>query len=154
MARVEDEDLDRLYREHDERLWRAVFAFAGDREVASDPVAEDFAQCLRRGEAVREPGRWIWRAAFRIAGGELQNRRRRRALMPDQEAGSYGIPERVLDALGRISPRQRAAVVLHDYVGYSTKEVEEVLGSTVATVRVHLSQGRRRLRALLQVSDG
>jgi RNA polymerase sigma-70 factor (ECF subfamily) len=156
VRRVEtDEEFDRLYREHGERLWRAVLAFAGDREVASDAVAEAFAQCLNRGEAVRDPGRWIWRAAFRIAAGELKDRRRRQAMSMRAET-SYEIPEaatQVLEALGGLSPRQRAAVVLHDHAGYSTKEVTVILGSTAATVRVHLSQGRRRLRALLEADD-
>jgi DNA-directed RNA polymerase specialized sigma24 family protein len=41
VARVEiDDELDHLYRKHGERLWRAVFAFCGDREVASDAVSE------------------------------------------------------------------------------------------------------------------
>jgi RNA polymerase sigma factor (sigma-70 family) len=156
VARVEtDEELDRLYREHGERLWRAVLAFAGDREVASDAVAEAFAQCLGRGQAVRDPGRWIWRAAFRIAAGELKDRRRRQEMSGRAEEW-YEIPEaatQILEALGRLSPRQRAAVILHDHVGYSAKEVAAILGSTAATVRVHLSQGRRRLRTLLEVSD-
>lgn len=156
MARVErDAELDHLYREHGERLWRAVFAFAGDHEVASDAVAEAFAQCLGRGAAVRDPGRWIWRAAFRIAAGELKDRRRRQAMSVRAEDW-YEIPEaatQILEALGRLSPRQRAAVVLHDHVGYSAKEVAEILGSTAATVRVHLSQGRRRLRVLLGTDD-
>jgi RNA polymerase sigma factor (sigma-70 family) len=156
VARVEsDEELDRLYREHGERLWRAVLAFAGDREVASDAVAEAFAQCLGRGAAVRDPGRWIWRAAFRIAAGELKDRRRRHAMSVRTEDWNE-IPEaasQILEALGRLSPRQRAAVVLHDHVGFSAKEVAATLGSTAATVRVHLSQGRRRLRALLEADD-
>ena len=68
--------LERVYREEGDRLWRAVLAFAGDPEVASDAVAEAFAQALRRGEAIRNPKRWVWRAAFRIAAGELAARRR------------------------------------------------------------------------------
>jgi RNA polymerase sigma-70 factor (ECF subfamily) len=150
-----DEELDRLYREHGDRLWRAVLGFAGDREVASDAVAEAFAQCLNRGTAVRDPARWIWRAAFRIAAGELKDRRRRQEMSVRME-DSYEIPEaaaQILEALTRLSPRQRAAVVLHDHVGYSAREVASILGSTAATVRVHLSQGRRRLRALLEAGD-
>ncbi|HJS26677.1 MAG TPA: hypothetical protein VJ913_06090, partial [Actinomycetota bacterium] len=58
-------------------MWRAVLAFAGDPEVASDAVAEAFAQVLRRGEDVRDPEGWVWRAAFRIASGELKERRKR-----------------------------------------------------------------------------
>jgi RNA polymerase sigma-70 factor (ECF subfamily) len=68
----------------------------------------------------------------------------------------YEIPEaatQILEALGGLSPRQRAAVVLHDHVGYSAKEVAAIMGSTAATVRVHLSQGRRRLRTLLEAGD-
>jgi DNA-directed RNA polymerase specialized sigma24 family protein len=59
--------LERLYREDGARLWRALMAFSGDREVASDAVAESFAQALGRGDDLRDPQRWVWRAAFRIA---------------------------------------------------------------------------------------
>lgn len=150
-----EEELDRLYREHGDRLWRAVLGFAGDREVASDAVAEAFAQWLNRGAAVHDPARWIWRAAFRIAAGELKDRRRRHEMSVRTE-DSYEIPEaaaEILEALKRLSPRQRAAVVLHDHVGYSAREVASILGSAAATVRVHLSQGRRRLRGLLGAND-
>src|SRR5947208_5737869 len=66
-----------LYRCHRERLWRALVAFTADRDVASDATAEAFAQLLRRGAVVRDPASWVWRAAFRIAGGELEARRAR-----------------------------------------------------------------------------
>lgn len=68
----------------------------------------------------------------------------------------YEIPEaagQILEALSRLSPRQRVSVILHDHIGYSTKEVAAIVGSTAATVRVHLSHGRRRLRTLLEVDD-
>ena len=84
MRRVQDapagvrrhEEIERLYREHGSRMWRALLAFAGDPEVASDAVAEAFAQALRRGSEIRDPERWVWRAAFRIAAGALKERRR------------------------------------------------------------------------------
>lgn len=68
----------------------------------------------------------------------------------------YEIPEaalQILEGLSRLSPRQRAAMILHDHVGYSAKEAAAILGSSAATVRVHLSHGRRRLRTLLEVDD-
>jgi RNA polymerase sigma-70 factor (ECF subfamily) len=55
----------------------------------------------------------------------------------------------LLAALERISPMQRAAVVLHHGAGYPVAEVAEILGSTSAAVKVHLMRGRRRLRDLL-----
>ena len=37
-------DLERLYQESGDRLWWALFAYAGDREIASDAAAEAFRQ--------------------------------------------------------------------------------------------------------------
>ena len=132
------------------RLWRAVFAFSGDREVSSDAVAEAFAQALERGAAVRSPDRWVWRAAFRIAAGELQARRRRGGEVPEE---SYEMNEPgpdLLAALRRISSKQRAVLILYYYADLPVRQVAEALGSSRPTVRVHLSQGRKRLRRLLE----
>lgn len=146
-------ELGRLWREHGLRLWRAVYAYAGHREVADDAVAEAFAQCLGRGSGVRSPERWIWRAAFALAAGELK-RRRRWVRAPEDEAYEMTEPATdLLRALRLLPPRQRAALVLHYFAGYPTRDVARVLGSSAATVRVHLSQGRRRLRRLLEDSD-
>jgi RNA polymerase sigma-70 factor (ECF subfamily) len=146
-------DVERLYREHGARLWRAVFAFTGDREIASDSVSEAFLQVLQRGDEVHSPLAWIWRASFRIAAGELKDRRRRGATgNPSVKEQSYEIPEpaeEVVRALMALSPNQRAAVVLHHYAGYPVKEIAAMIGSTSAAVRVHLSVGRKRLRELL-----
>ena len=59
--------LEAVYRRDSDRLWRSLFAFAGDADIASDAVAEAYAQLLRRGDAVSDPAAWASRAAFRIA---------------------------------------------------------------------------------------
>src|SRR5947208_16332565 len=84
-------EVERVYREKGDRMWRALLAFAGDPEVASDAVAEAFAQALRRGGEIRDPERWVWRAAFRIAAGALKERRRE---VPGvEEEASYEMEE-------------------------------------------------------------
>jgi RNA polymerase sigma-70 factor (ECF subfamily) len=145
--------LERLYREDGARLWRALVAFSGDREVASDAVAEAFAQALGRGNDLRDPQRWVWRAAFRIAAGELKDRRRFQAQAFDPGYEMAEPPARLVGGLARLSPNQRAALVLHYYAGYPTNEIAGILGSSAATVRVHLSQGRKRLRRILEERD-
>jgi RNA polymerase sigma-70 factor (ECF subfamily) len=148
-----DRSFDVLYREQADRLWRAVFAYTGDREVTSDAVAEAFAQSLRRGDALRSPKAWVWRAAFQIARGELK---RRAAVSPPTEERSYEVAEpawELIGALRSLPERQRVVLVLRYYAGYSVREIAEIVGSTAATVRVHLSRGRRRLRDLLEEED-
>jgi len=145
--------VERLYRTEGARLWRAVMGYSGDREVANDAVAEAFAQVLARGEAVHEPLPWLWRSAFRIAAGELKARGR---IGPAVAEATYEMPDPVADvvrALARLSPNQRAAVILHDYAGLPTAEVAGIMGIASATVRVHVSHARRRLRKQLEVRD-
>jgi RNA polymerase sigma-70 factor (ECF subfamily) len=143
-------DIYRLYREHGDRLWRAVFAFSQDREISDDAVSEAFAQCIRRGDEVRDPMAWVWTAAFRIAGGALKERG---SSVTHQVEPSYEMPEepgRLMAMLRELPKQQRACLVLRHYVGYDTEEIATILGISRATVRVHLSRGRRALRALLE----
>jgi RNA polymerase sigma-70 factor, ECF subfamily len=143
-------DFEDLYRAEHAKLWRSVFAFAQDRAVTDDAVAEAFAQCLRRRDAVRDPRAWVWRAAFKIASGELHARLRSVEPVLDTAAALPDGTGDLFDALRRLPERQRATLVLRHYAGYPTDEIARILGSSRATVRVHMSRGRRRLRELLQ----
>jgi RNA polymerase sigma factor (sigma-70 family) len=161
MARVErapagverGERLERLYREQGARMWHAVLAFAGDPEVASDAVSEAFAQALRRGDAIRDAERWVWRTVFRVASGELKARRRTVAMSIERTYVMEEPARELVAALSRLSERQRAAVVLHHAAGYPIREVAAIVGSTPAAVKVHLMRARRRLRELLDETD-
>jgi RNA polymerase sigma factor (sigma-70 family) len=149
------EGVEALYRADAERLWRAVYAFAGDAEIASDAVAEAFAQVLHRGPAVRDPAAWTWRTAFRIAAGALDARR------PADGAGTratdhldrYADPD-LIAALRRLPEAQRAAVVLFYYADLPIRDIATRLGSNSLAVRANLSRGRSRLRQLLGDHDG
>jgi RNA polymerase sigma-70 factor, ECF subfamily len=116
-------------------------------------MAEAFAQALGRGDAIRDQGRWVWRSAFRIAAGEMKQRSQRRSLMDDRFYEMTEPPTDLLRVLRQLSFKQRAVIILHFYAGHSTKEVAGILGCTTGTVRVHISQGRKRLRQLLEEED-
>lgn len=142
--------VERCYREQREKLWRSLLLFTGDRDIADDAVGEAFAQVLRRGAAVRDPARWVWRSAFAIARGEL----RRRGDAGELLDVPVEMPEPTVDlvrALKQLSPKQRASIVLHHYAGYSNGEVAAIIGSSAPAVGVHLQRARARLRALLEV---
>ena len=142
-----------LYRAHGSRLLRNVLLYSGDREIANDAVAEAFAQAMRRGEAVRDPLAWVTRAAFKIAAGALKERRRTDYPLAEQP---YEMPEPAVElvaAFARLSPKQRAAVILHHRDGYTLAEVADLIGSTTSAVGVHLNRARKRLRDLMGDHD-
>jgi RNA polymerase sigma factor (sigma-70 family) len=151
--RADVERVERVYREDGARLWRAVFLAFGSRDVADDAVAEAFAQALRRGRALRDPAAWVWRAAFRIAAGELKSRGETEAFEV-HEADSMREPFVDLwRALAKLPPKQRASVVLADYAGWRHREIARAIDSSVSAVGVHIHRARKRLRELLEGSD-
>ena len=148
-------DIESLYRADADRLWRAVYAFAGDREIASDSVAEAYAQLLRRGAAVRDPAAWVWRTAFQVSRGALKTRRRDEFLAstPKESADTH-IDQDLLTAVRQLPDGQRAAVILFYYADLPVREIADRLGTNSLAVRANLSRGRRRLRDLLGDRDG
>jgi RNA polymerase sigma-70 factor (ECF subfamily) len=144
-----------VYREDADRLWRAVLAYTGDPDIASEAVAEAFAQALRRGAAIRDPAAWTWRAAFQIAAGALKARRVGDRMSGGVDTGRmdrYADPD-LLAALRQLPDAQRAAVILFYYADLPIREIAARLGSNQLAVRANLSRGRRRLHDLLGDDD-
>lgn len=83
---VANDRMEEVYRLHGRKLWRALVGFTSDPELASDALAEAFTQALARGDAIQDPESWVWRAAFRLAVGELKARNRP---LPATRAPSY-----------------------------------------------------------------
>ena len=148
------QSVETLYRDDADRLWRAVRAFAGDPDIASEAVAEAYAQALRRGPVVRDPAAWVWRASFRIAAGALKARGPERDLVAatDEHRDHYEDPDLLL-ALQRLPESQRAAVILFYYADLPIGQIASRLGSNALAVRANLSRGRKRLRELLGDGD-
>jgi RNA polymerase sigma-70 factor (ECF subfamily) len=157
-------NVESAYRTDGDRLWRAVYAWSGDADVASDSVAEAFAQLIHRGQAVRDPAAWAWRTAFRLAAGAMKASRAAGRFVPAEAGVSserpepgyvdrYGDPD-LLAALSRLSDGQRAAVILFYYADLPIAAIASRLGSNQLAVRANLSRGRRRLRQLLGDDHG
>src|SRR4029453_11487281 len=109
-----------VFRSVHARLWRSLLLFTGDAESASDAVAEAFAQVLRRGDAADDVEAWVWRSAFRIAGGLVSARSTSTDLdLVDGSAPLTGSLAEFVGLLGALSPQQRACVALR-YVGAYT----------------------------------
>jgi RNA polymerase sigma-70 factor (ECF subfamily) len=145
------EAIEALYRAHGDRIWRAVVAYAQDPEIASDAVAEAFAQAIVRGDALRSPAGWVWRSAFRIAAGMLKDRSRSTPLVGTEY---YEMPSGTRDliaSLATLPVKQRAAVILFYYADYPISQIADILQSNALAVRVNLSRGRKRLARILEV---
>jgi RNA polymerase sigma-70 factor (ECF subfamily) len=149
-----DSQVERLFRAEAGNLWRAVLVFAGGRrDIADDAVAEAFARAIVYEGRIRRPVGWLYQVAFRLAAEQLRRERRMNVAEPAVPVESPEVIG-VLEALRRLSPRQRVAVVLFHEVDLPVSEIARRMGISSATVRVHLHRGRRRLRELLDEGGG
>lgn len=150
---TEAQDFDALFREAGPGVFRTLYAYTGGRrDIAEEAMAEAFARALARSGAIRDPVAWIYRTAFRLANEELRAERRRGPAPNEAEAPPPELSG-LIDALRRLSPNQRAAIVLRHVLDLDVPEVAKRMGTAAPTVRVHIHRGRKRLRELLGAEE-
>jgi RNA polymerase sigma-70 factor (ECF subfamily) len=116
-------------------------------------MAEAFARLVANVDSVREPRAWLYRTGYRIVVDELRRERRTRGSSVEGFADdSYPslLSGRLRQALAALSAEQRLAVFLAYQADLPLREVAELSGCSVATVRVRLHRARRALRVLLE----
>jgi RNA polymerase sigma-70 factor (ECF subfamily) len=172
LRRADISGLETLVRRYQLQATRAAYLVVRDRQLAEDIVCDAFLRCYERIQQFdtdRPFGPWFLRAVVNDAL-KAANRRARHVsldqthaldglsfseLLPSHEAGPDVLAEfaelrgQVRAALERLTPRQRAAIVLHYFVGLSGPEIANELSSPLGTVKRRLHDGRSRLRALL-----
>jgi RNA polymerase sigma-70 factor, ECF subfamily len=150
---TEAHDFDALFREAGSGVFRTLYAYTGGRrDIAEEAMAEAFARALARSSGIRDPVAWIYRTAFRLVNEELRAERRRGPSPQDVESPPPELT-RLIGALRRLSPNQRAAVVMRHVLDLEIVEIARRMGTAAPTVRVHLHRGRKRLRERRSVSS-
>jgi len=82
----------------------------------------------------------------RVRRASVAVRKAIHALPPDDAIAAVEERETVVRALARLTPRQRAAIVLTELLEFSSDEAAEALGVRPSTVRVLAKRARDALR--------
>ena len=154
-----------LVAENAARVIRLAYHMLGDWDEARDLAQETFARaylCLTQYDPERSFATWLCTIAARLAADRLRHRRvvwraDGRLAAEARNAAAEVDPDMMLSlrqALGRLTPRQRQAVVLCDLHGFSATEASAMIGCRASTVRVLRLLARRRLRDLMSPDQG
>ncbi len=163
--------LEMLVRTHQLRAMRAAYLVAHDRALAEDIVQTAFLRVIDhigQFDPSRPFGPWFLRIVVNDAVKAVSRDRRHLSLDDDRPEGDVSadsLPahdvdpagillraetqEEVATALARLTPRQRAVVVLRYYAGLSEAEMMDELGWPRSGVKWHLHAARKRLAELL-----
>ena len=121
------------------RAWRAIPRFRGDASFSTwvHRITVNTAWTQRK------------RAAKHVAT-ELEDTVVDTGQTPEQAGEAADLRRRLVAAIERLSPGQRAVVVLRDVSGWSHAEIARELEITQTTAKVRLHRARKRLQTLLE----
>lgn len=155
-----------IYGATRQRLFGLLAYQTGSRDEALDILQDTYLVALRSIDRYRAAGSlesWLVGIAMRRACDWKRRflpRLKRSRSLEDLPSGQEGTSRPYLEegrhlrqALSRLSDRQRSAVLLHEWFGYSYREVGESMGINEATARVHCFRGREILRELLSPAE-
>ena len=153
---------DEFFAAESETLYRRMRIVTRDHHEAEEVVQDAFLAMYERWDriaTIADPVAYLYQTAFNV--WRKRTRRATRAIRhvfaPTPGADEFDAADArtvVGQALGYLTPRQRAAVVLTDLVGMPSEEAGEILGVRAVTARVLASQARAVLRERLGELDG
>lgn len=145
-------DLERLFREHWPRAYRAAHLVTGDAAAAEDIAQEAFLAAIRnldRFDRRRPFAPWL----HRIVVNRAVDWTRARKLRAEVELGEWlpasPPPEfdgSALARIGELAPEHRAVVVLRYVLEYTPGEIAELLEVPRGTVNSRLRRGLDRMK--------
>jgi len=151
---------DTFFAEEHERLFKALYFVTGNRQDAEELMQEAFLKLWERWDdpKIYDPTGYL----FRVALNAFRSRRRRAAVAirkalpaaePRDEYLDVEVRADVQRLLMRLTPRQRAALLLTDLLGYPSEQAAEILRIRPGTVRTLTTQGRRAIRQAEEAGD-
>ena len=150
-----------FFAAHRARLFGAMVVMTDSRAEAEEILQDAFLTVWERWERVAgmdDPVGFLYRVAMNV----FRKRLRRAAvavrkvvhLLPTgDELAGVETRDEAARLLARLTPRERAAIVVTAYLGYSSEEAGELLGIKATTVRVLTNRARASLRGVEEVSE-
>jgi RNA polymerase sigma-70 factor, ECF subfamily len=160
-SEAQDRELqERFVSENLRRIFRQIYRMVGNVHDAQDLTQETFIKALQRQEQLKDElkaAHWLSRIATNTALDFLRRHGRVSFCeITDAPASNFDTPEAAVlrteqrewlaEGLERLTPRERAALVLRDMEDLPAEEVAARLECSKATVRSHIANARTKLK--------
>lgn len=155
---------DVIVRRHQRQVYQICYRFMHTHEDAADLAQDTFVRAYRglarfNGNAALKT--WLYRIAVNTCLNRLERKRPvmepidaeprvdTRVEPPDAALARAEDAARVRDAIRRLPPKQRAALVLRTYRELPHDEIADILGSSVGAVKANVFHALANLRKML-----
>ncbi len=145
-----DELFEQVWEAYGPRLYRFCLLQMKKPADAEDVLQDVLIKRLYQAPKFKSPEHernWLFQVALNLCRDEW--RRHRRSELPLEAAVNVPLPPAELSLLEQaagLPEKQRTALHLYYYEGYSVQEIARLLGVTAPTVKMRLKRGREALR--------
>ncbi len=146
-----------IFHRYERKVYVYCLRVLNDPDQAHDAFQEAFMRLYEHRE--RYDGRTFMVWFFTIVRNVCLNmRRNKKQTVPFETSVANTSRDRIPDvglhrevsaALDRLPHDYREAIVLYEYQGYAYKEIAEITGASLATVKIRIYRARKMLRSLL-----
>jgi RNA polymerase sigma-70 factor (ECF subfamily) len=149
-----------------ERVRKFILASVRDESAADDLVQEAFMRIQQNLDSVRDPGKvssWVFRIAHNLCHDHFRTQKKlssheeiheglvnlqQTPLQKEMEQGEMS--QCVQNQLNLLPESLRSVLILSDVMEFSHQEIADILGLTMANVKVRLHRARKKFSAILE----
>ena len=140
---------------YSDTVFRVAYQYTKDSSDAEDIVQEVFLKLFKTPPPQSDDEwlkAWLIRVAINKSKDFLRSKKRRRTaesnyIPPSEQPTSYN---EVFEALAQLSERDRNALYLHYYEGYTAREVARILGGSERAMTKRICRAREKLKKFLE----
>lgn len=145
--------------DNQQRFYRYAFTYVHNRETAMDMVQNSFLKAIEQLHTLRNPQAmktWF----YRILTNEcLQTLKKAAREFPTEPADmkeeiylekAYEPALELYEAVRQLTPETQTIIMLHYYEEYTLKEVAQITGDNLNTVKSRLYAGLRKLKSIIK----
>jgi len=156
-------ELEEIYKEYINDLYRYLFSLSNDHYIAEDLVHETFyrAYLVLENEDVHQIKAWLFKVAYHaFIDFKRKNKRLILRTNGDWEEIHEDTPERrlmeeesirlIMKDLNTLKEVEKNAILLCDFNDFSYQEASDILHLKLNTFKSHLFRGRNKLTTLIK----
>ena len=163
-----------LIIEHESKVYNIAYRILNNEEDAKDLSQEVFIKAFNSLHKFREDSSfstWLYRIAMNTCIDELRKRKGRESysidrdiqtdegtiprefqdkqLNPEEELMNKELASQIQWALNHLSETYKEVIILRDFQGFDYKQISQILGCSLGTVKSRISRARTELKTCL-----
>ena len=145
-----------IVMKYENLLYRTALSITGNREDALDMVQETLIRWITKRpefESDEHEKAWLLRVVINLSRNLVKSAAHRTSCeLLDIYPAETREEESLIQEVMKLPEKIREVIYLYYYEEYNSREIGEILGENVSTVRTRLSRGRTLLKQVLKDS--